>query len=93
MRLLKVMVLHPYISSALIVYLFLSGIIIPIVRWTTRRATAHKIQHIELCVTDISGRFDTAVTDLKQRLQRVEENQKELLAILKTMQQGQNHEV
>ena len=78
------MVLHPYISSALIVYLFLSG---------TRRSTAHKIQHIELCVTVISWQLDAAVTDLKRRLQRVEENQKELLAILKTMQQGQNHEV
>ena len=73
---LQLMATYPYISAALIVILFLSSIIIPIIRWWSRRTTKQKIASIEVCVLSLS-----------ERLRRIEEKQEEMLNILRDISQ------
>ena len=65
---------HPYISSFVIVVLFILSVVLPIVRYSTQRSRAQKVDTIE-----------ETILSLSVRLRRMEERQEEILQLLKHM--------
>ena len=68
------MVAHPYITSTVIVVTFLASIVIPIVRWLTRKRPEQRIEEIERCLGC-----------LLEKIQKIESRQEEMLSILRDM--------
>ena len=65
---------HPYISSFVIVVLFILSVVLPIVRYSTQRSRAQKVDTIE-----------ETILSLSVRLRRMEERQEQILQLLKHM--------
>ncbi len=72
--LLQLMYYHPYISAVFLVLLFVYFAIFPLVRWCTERGPQERMVDLEDVVSDIS-----------ERMSRVEERQEEMLSILRRL--------
>lgn len=79
-RIFHLMVVHPYITSAVIVITFFASIVIPIVRWTTRRNPEQRIEEIE-----------SSLGILLEKIQRIESRQEEMLSILREMNRSRTN--
>ena len=71
---------HPYISSFVIVVLFILSVILPIVRCLTYRSRAQQVDTIE-----------ETILSLSVRLRRMEEKQEQILQLLKDMSAASVH--
>jgi len=79
-RIFHLMVAYPYITSAVIVITFFASIVIPIVRWTTRRNPEQRIEEIE-----------SSLGILLEKIQRIESRQEEMLSILREMNRSRTN--
>lgn len=75
---LKLFMRHYYISAVLVVVVFVYSILIPMIRWCTQRSRRQQ--------------FEMTVLDLSRRMNVLENNQNEMLKILRRLDSTRHEE-
>lgn len=65
---LFVMMKHYYISSVLIVTLFVYSVFLPIIRWCTKRTQMQQVTDIETRIVEIGRRMDSVESKVEEVL-------------------------
>ena len=84
----KFMAKHYYITAVLVVITFGFTVVMPIVRWTTTKSERQFREDLEATLLNQTVRIQNLQTLLDDRIETLEENQREILKALKELKES-----